>query len=61
MDNRPVGIFDSGLGGLTAVRALRALLPEEDFIYFAKMGFSSFPLCGMIWTRSVVKLSGPRS
>ncbi len=38
MDNRPVGIFDSGLGGLTAVRALRALLPEEDFIYFADSG-----------------------
>ncbi len=38
MDNRPVGIFDSGLGGLTAVRALRALLPNEDIIYFADSG-----------------------
>ena len=28
MDNRPIGIFDSGLGGLTAVKALRELLPE---------------------------------
>ena len=35
MDLRPVGIFDSGLGGLTAVKALRALLPEENIIYFA--------------------------
>lgn len=35
MDNRPVGIFDSGLGGLTAVRALRSLLPDENIIYFA--------------------------
>ncbi len=35
MDNRAVGIFDSGVGGLTAVRALRALLPEEDILYFA--------------------------
>ncbi|MGI5976664.1 MAG: glutamate racemase [Candidatus Limivicinus sp.] len=34
MDNRPVGIFDSGLGGLTAARALRELLPEENIIYF---------------------------
>lgn len=30
----PVGIFDSGLGGLCALRELRALLPEEDLIYF---------------------------
>ena len=34
MDNRPIGVFDSGLGGLTAVRALRQLLPHEDLIYF---------------------------
>ena len=38
MDNRPIGIFDSGLGGLTAVRALRALLPEENLVYFADSG-----------------------
>ena len=38
MDNRPIGIFDSGLGGLTALRALRQLLPEEDIIYFADAG-----------------------
>lgn len=34
MDNRPIGVFDSGLGGLTAVRSLREILPEEDLIYF---------------------------
>nr|WP_325303987.1 glutamate racemase [uncultured Dysosmobacter sp.] len=34
MDSRPIGVFDSGLGGLTAVRALRRILPEEDLIYF---------------------------
>ena len=33
-DNRPIGIFDSGLGGLTAVNCLAELLPEERFIYF---------------------------
>ncbi|RMD78864.1 MAG: glutamate racemase [Lentisphaerae bacterium] len=32
-DNRPIGIFDSGLGGLTVVRAIRNLLPHEDIIY----------------------------
>jgi len=34
MDNRPIGVFDSGLGGLTAVRSLRQILPEENLIYF---------------------------
>jgi glutamate racemase len=29
----PIGVFDSGVGGLTVLRALRALLPREDFIY----------------------------
>ena len=31
--NRPIGIFDSGVGGLTVVRAVRAALPREDIIY----------------------------
>ncbi len=31
---RPIGIFDSGLGGLTVFKELRALLPGEDLIYF---------------------------
>lgn len=32
---KPVGVFDSGLGGLTVLRELRLRLPSEDFIYFA--------------------------
>ncbi len=31
---RPIGVFDSGIGGLTVVRALRARLPNEDIVYF---------------------------
>ena len=31
----PIGIYDSGVGGLTVWRAVRALLPEEDLLYFA--------------------------
>src|SRR5947207_824860 len=31
--DRPIGIFDSGLGGLTVVRQLRRLLPGEKLIY----------------------------
>ncbi len=34
MDNRPIGVFDSGLGGLTTVKKLEALLPNERIIYF---------------------------
>jgi glutamate racemase len=29
----PIGVFDSGIGGLTVVRALRRLLPEESIVY----------------------------
>ena len=38
MDQRPIGVFDSGLGGLTALRELTALLPREEFIYFGDTG-----------------------
>ena len=38
MDTRPIGIIDSGLGGLTGLMALRALLPEEDLIFFGDTG-----------------------
>ncbi|MFH1768467.1 MAG: aspartate/glutamate racemase family protein, partial [Candidatus Omnitrophota bacterium] len=33
-NNYPVGIFDSGLGGLTVFREIEKILPEEDIIYF---------------------------
>lgn len=32
-DKRPLGIFDSGLGGLTVVAAIRKLLPHENIVY----------------------------
>ena len=34
MDNRPIGFFDSGLGGLTCIPPLMKRLPEEKIIYF---------------------------
>lgn len=34
MKQAPIGVFDSGLGGLTALKQLRIDLPHEDFIYF---------------------------
>ena len=38
MDNRPIGIFDSGLGGLSVVRELPSVLPNERFVYFGDTG-----------------------
>lgn len=38
MDQRPVGIFDSGFGGLTVARAVIDLLPAEDLVYVADTG-----------------------
>ena len=38
MDQRPIAVFDSGLGGLTALRELRKLLPGEEFVYFGDTG-----------------------
>ena len=33
-DNRPIGVFDSGVGGLTVVKELRRCLPNENIVYF---------------------------
>jgi len=33
MDSRPIGVFDSGLGGLTVVRQIKKILPRENIIY----------------------------
>lgn len=38
MDNRPIGVFDSGLGGLTAVRRMHEIMPNEHIIYFGDTG-----------------------
>jgi len=38
MDNRPIGVFDSGLGGLTVVKEIMKQLPGESIIYFGDDG-----------------------
>ena len=35
LNQRPVGVFDSGVGGLSVLRELRVILPGEDFVYVA--------------------------
>ena len=34
MKNSPIGIFDSGIGGLTIANAIKEVLPNENIIYF---------------------------
>ena len=38
----PIGVFDSGVGGLSVLRALRAELPHEDFAYFSDAGHAPY-------------------
>jgi glutamate racemase len=40
--DRPIGVFDSGVGGLSVLRALRAELPGEDFVYFSDAGHAPY-------------------
>jgi glutamate racemase len=40
--NAPIGIFDSGIGGLSVLRHVRALLPNEELLYFADAGFAPY-------------------
>lgn len=40
--DRPIGVFDSGVGGLSILRALRAELPREDFVYFSDAGHAPY-------------------
>ena len=42
MGNRPVGIFDSGVGGLSLLRELQSIIPNENFIYISDNAFSPY-------------------
>lgn len=42
MANAPIGVFDSGVGGLSVLRALRAELPHERYVYFADSGHAPY-------------------
>jgi glutamate racemase len=39
---RPVGVFDSGIGGLSVLRALHAELPHQSFVYVADSGHAPY-------------------
>ena len=40
MNNAPIGIYDSGLGGLTVWREVRRLLPEESLLYLGAVSYT---------------------
>lgn len=42
MDNHPIGIFDSGVGGLSVLREIETLLPQESFIYLADQQYAPY-------------------
>ena len=42
MNERPVGVFDSGIGGLSVLRAIRAEMPAERLIYVADSGHAPY-------------------
>ena len=39
---KSIGIFDSGIGGLSIARAIKHILPEENLVYFADVAFSPY-------------------
>lgn len=38
----PIGVFDSGIGGLSVLKHIRAALPHEDLLYFADSGHAPY-------------------
>ena len=38
----PIGVFDSGVGGLSVLRQLLRLLPQEDFVYLADTAWAPY-------------------
>ena len=42
VSERPVGVFDSGVGGLSVLRAIRQELPDEDLLYVGDSGFAPY-------------------
>lgn len=42
MQDRPIGVFDSGVGGLTILSDLQKLLPNEHYVYVADQAFSPY-------------------
>lgn len=55
MNSKPIGVFDSGLGGLTVVRELNQVLPKENIVYFGDTGRVPYGTRG---TQTIRKYAG---
>jgi len=55
MINKPIGIFDSGVGGLTILQTVKELLPHESFVYVADQAHNPY---GGRTAEEIQKLSG---
>lgn len=55
MDNRPIGFFDSGLGGLTSVEELHEVLPNEKVLYYGDTARTPY---GSKSPETIVKFAG---
>jgi glutamate racemase len=42
MNSAPIGVFDSGVGGISVLNDLRRLLPNEDYIYYSDAGYCPY-------------------
>jgi len=42
MKNKPIAVFDSGVGGLTVYEKLKSILPNENYIYFGDLKNSPY-------------------
>ena len=42
MSDKPIGIFDSGIGGLSVLKYIHASLPNEQLLYFADSGYAPY-------------------
>ncbi len=52
--NQPIGVFDSGLGGISVLREIVSLMPAEDYIYY---GDSANAPYGIRPTEEILQLS----
>ena len=57
MDNRPIGMFDSGVGGMTVFKEIMKKLPNEDIVYIGDT--ASFPY-GNKSKETIIKLTEKR-
>ena len=54
----PIGVFDSGVGGLSILKEVRLLLPKEDLLYFADSKYCPYGAKTPTFIKRSYKLTG---